>query len=210
MNEEIRIQLSALKDGELDRDAARFLCSRLASDEALRDQWSRWHLIGDALNQRHSAMLSNGLVQAVASAIANEATPKRQLGPTLIRWVAGGAIAASVALMALMVVPLNGSGDSVGPVGGLANQSSSSQVAPSVLTENDLRPQLAPVAQSVSQHESIALPPAVRVDPLVDGWVLRHNAVLAQPSDGTFVPYLPLVSPYRPAAQQVVVETRQQ
>ena len=208
MNEEIRIQLSALKDGELDRDAARFLCSRLANDEVLRDQWSRWHLIGDALNQRHSAMLGNGLAQAVAQAIANDATPRRQLGPTLVRWAAGSAIAASVALMALMVVPLNG--DSVGPVGGLASQTGSSQVAPSVLTENDLRPQLAPVAQSVSQHESIALPPAVRVDPLVDGWVLRHNAVLAQPSDATFVPYLPLVSPYRPAAQQVVVETGQQ
>ncbi|MBD8524805.1 sigma-E factor negative regulatory protein [Pseudomarimonas arenosa] len=205
MNEEIRIQLSALKDGELERDAARFLCSRLSNDQELRSEWSRWHLIGDVMNRRRSALPGSDLAAAVAAAIANDATPKRQLGPTLLRWAAGGAIAASVALMALMVVPL----DAPQQPGAMAGQVGS-QVAPSVLTESDLRPQLSPVTQSVSAVESIAMPPSVRVDPLVEGWVLRHNAVLAQPSDATFAPYLPLVSPYRPAAQQVVVDTRSQ
>lgn len=205
MNEEIRIQLSALKDGELERDAARFLSSRLSSDEGLRSEWSRWHLIGDVLNRRHVA-LNSDLSAAVAAAIAADATPKRQLGPTLLRWAAGGAIAASVALLALMAVPLNAPQDNAS----FAGQGPGSQVAPSVLTESDLRPPLAPVAQSVSRETSIALPPSVRVDPLVEGWLVRHNAVLAQPSDASFAPYLPVVSPYRPAAQQVVVDTRDQ
>ena len=209
MNEQIRIQLSALKDGELEKDAARFLCSRLAGDEGMRSEWSRWHLISDALNQRHSRLCGDDLSAAVAAALANDATPKRHVGPTVLRWAAGGAIAASVALLALMVVPMNASQPQPGPLAA-AEQPNDSQVAPSVLTESDLRPQLAPVAQTVSAVESIAMPPAVRVDPLVDGWLVRHNAVLAQPSDATFVPYLPVVSPYRPAAQQVVVETRGQ
>ncbi|HSX65013.1 MAG TPA: RseA family anti-sigma factor, partial [Pseudoxanthomonas sp.] len=43
------LQLSALMDGALAPDQARFLLRRLQHDEELTGCWERWQLLGDVL-----------------------------------------------------------------------------------------------------------------------------------------------------------------
>ena len=63
-------QLSALVDGELpDYDSDRLLVA-LASDPALRDQWSRYQLIGTAIRRGVPDMHDPGLAQRIAAAVS--------------------------------------------------------------------------------------------------------------------------------------------
>lgn len=102
MNEQIREQLSALMDGELDADQTRFVLARANGDAELVQRWARYQLAGQALRREAMPPLRAGFADAVMAAIT--ASPARQpLGQRLLRWGAGGAIAASVALAALVV-----------------------------------------------------------------------------------------------------------
>jgi len=47
MNTEIKEQLSALMDGEVQRDAARFVLRAVDSDPVLAADWSRFHIARD-------------------------------------------------------------------------------------------------------------------------------------------------------------------
>jgi len=107
MSEANREILSAGMDGELSREEIRFLLRRLEADSALANAWSRYHVGRDGL--RHEALppVSAGFADRVMAAIEAEsaqqvttvAAPRRRW----LHWSAGGAIAASVAVAALMV-----------------------------------------------------------------------------------------------------------
>jgi negative regulator of sigma E activity len=103
-----RQQMSALMDGELAPDQARFLMRRMAEDEGLNDTWERWQLCGDVLRGRAQAPAPQGFAERVAAAIAEQSVQPaanqefRRPGNRLLRW-GGGAIAASVALVALFM-----------------------------------------------------------------------------------------------------------
>jgi negative regulator of sigma E activity len=103
-----RQQMSALMDGELAPDQARFLMRRMREDDALNDTWERWQLCGDVLRGRAQAPAPQGFAERVAAAIAEQAVQPaanqefRRPGSRLLRW-GGGAIAASVALVALFM-----------------------------------------------------------------------------------------------------------
>lgn len=112
-----RETLSALFDGELSGDAARFALKRLGHDQQWRDAFGRWQLCGDVLRGQATAVANGDFAQRVASAIASEHAPT--VIPTVPKatflsgrrgWI-GGALAASVAVAALFVArPLsNGS-----------------------------------------------------------------------------------------------------
>lgn len=45
-------EISVLMDGELDKDTAQTLITRLKQEDELRYHWSTYHLIGDCLRQR--------------------------------------------------------------------------------------------------------------------------------------------------------------
>ena len=97
-------QLSALLDGELPPDEARFLLRRLQHDPELLDCWARWQLAGDCLRQRAEVPLPASFAQDVAQAVARE--PKLAVagsGGHRLRWAGGAAIAASAAVLALML-----------------------------------------------------------------------------------------------------------
>lgn len=102
-----REQFSALFDGELPGDAARFALKRLSRDADARAAFGSWQLAGDVLRGRASAGAPAGFADRIQQALAYEAstarsdrefahTPRR-------RWVGGAALAASVALAALFV-----------------------------------------------------------------------------------------------------------
>jgi negative regulator of sigma E activity len=118
-----RENLSALFDGELDADAARFALKRLGHDVQWRDTCGRWQLCGDLLRRQSGAGVAPGFADPgfadrVAAAIAADAalqnvrdtataqdasiTPRRAAGSRR-GWIGGAALAASVAVAALFV-----------------------------------------------------------------------------------------------------------
>jgi len=113
-----RLQLSALIDGALPLDEARFLLRRLEHDTELRECWERWQLCGEVLRGRVGVYAHDSLAAKVADAIAAE--PMAPLQPVArhrwLRWGSGAALAASVAMIALF---LTRQSPEVGPAGGL-------------------------------------------------------------------------------------------
>lgn len=113
-----RQQLSALMDGELPPDEARFLLRRLQHDTELSTRWERWQLCGDVLRGQTPALAPAGFAARVASAVAQEPGPSAAALPSqsrgrLARW-GGGALAASVALVALFMARQQTPQDDIG------------------------------------------------------------------------------------------------
>lgn len=101
-----RLQLSALLDGELPPHEARFLLRRLQHDPELAACWDHWNLCADVLRGRVEIMASNGFSERVASALAAEPVSKAVLvapDSRWLRWGGGTALAASVAVIALLL-----------------------------------------------------------------------------------------------------------
>ena len=102
-------QLSALMDGDLPPDQARFLLRRMEHDTELTGCWERWQLCGDALRGQAQAPAPAGFADRIALAIAAEPTRSAANGASprtrsnLAKW-GGGALAASVAAIALFMV----------------------------------------------------------------------------------------------------------
>ncbi|MEE4302718.1 MAG: sigma-E factor negative regulatory protein [Wenzhouxiangella sp.] len=100
MSESSRENLSSLMDGELDRKGRKFLLRRLAGDADMKARWNRMHAVRACLHQEKLA--TGDLVARVSAALDAEPAPSRSLPARLLRPVAGGAIAASVAVMAIV------------------------------------------------------------------------------------------------------------
>lgn len=104
-----RQQLSALMDGALPPDEARFLLRRLQHDSELAQCLDRWHMAGDALRGESQAIVSDGFAKRVAAMVASEpalrpaAVDASRTNRAGLRWASGVALAASVALVALFV-----------------------------------------------------------------------------------------------------------
>ncbi len=110
-----REQLSAMMDGALSADEARFLLRRMEHDDELADCWERWRFTGDAMRGIAGRALPVDFSRRVGRAIADDialadaveaqtlavaATPGARR--PLLRWGGGAALAASVALAALI------------------------------------------------------------------------------------------------------------
>jgi negative regulator of sigma E activity len=119
MEAHLRQQLSAMMDGELASDEARFLFRRLQHDRDLAGCWERWQVCSVLLRGQGTAvLLPSDFSQRVATAVALE-SPQHAFGgehalaangmhPRRWAWWGGGAaLAASLAL--LVVVPRQGS-----------------------------------------------------------------------------------------------------
>ena len=106
MSNDTREHLSSLMDGEISRDASRFLVRRLGSDKDLCATWARYHVVRDCLRDPDGGYARDDLCSRVRDAIEREDAPgqSRRVGRGWLRPVAGAAIAASVALVAVMAV----------------------------------------------------------------------------------------------------------
>ncbi|MCL1634009.1 sigma-E factor negative regulatory protein [Luteimonas sp. SX5] len=100
-----RLQLSALMDGALPPDEARFLLRRMQHDTELGGCWERWQLAGETLRGRAVAPLPADFSQRVAARVAAEPAPPLKPAAQSQRWTrwGGGALAASVALLAFFM-----------------------------------------------------------------------------------------------------------
>ncbi|KAB7776631.1 sigma-E factor negative regulatory protein [Xanthomonas sp. LMG 12460] len=105
-----RQQLSALIDGELPADEARFVLRRLQHDEELSGCHERWQLCGDILRGRVSVPAPSDFSARVRQAVAAEAQQAARSDAASAagkrrnwRWGGSAALAASVAVLALFV-----------------------------------------------------------------------------------------------------------
>lgn len=103
MSEVSKQQLSALLDGELGADEARFLLRRIQADPALLELWSRYQLMGDALRHRACMPVGARMATRVMRQIDEEKAPVvTHRSSRWVRYGLGGSIAASVAVAALV------------------------------------------------------------------------------------------------------------
>ena len=106
MNDAIKLQISAFVDGELPDNETELLLRRLSQDAKLRLQAAQYLSIGHAIRGDIEPAGMSGLRSRVAAALGTEIAepePVAELVPAkFMRPVAGVAVAASVAVMALM------------------------------------------------------------------------------------------------------------
>lgn len=204
---ELHESLSALLDGELERSQARFLLRRSAHDAELGARFERWRLAGDCVQRQRVMLMPAGFSGRVMAALADEAAPRRGLGPVL-RWAGGAAVAASVALAALLAVQPDPVADGAdGPA-----LAAGGEVATTPLREQDLRPDYARVpAQTVASNAGRAPAPAVITDPRIEAYLVRHNQALQARGRASLAPYVYVLSPDdagQPAVRTVSDEGR--
>lgn len=107
MNDKVSEQISALADGELPDSEQELLLRRLAAEPALRKEWERIHLMRDALHNELPSQLGPSLSDRVMAALEHEPLPVaepgwKRVGRQLGRPLAGLAVAASVAALAIL------------------------------------------------------------------------------------------------------------
>lgn len=103
--------LSSLIDGELDAHEADAVLDALCRDPQLQRHWSDLQLVGDALRSAEvAACHADGFCDRVRKSLSSEPTvlaPRRRARPAWRRYsVSGLAVAASVAAVAFVAVPL--------------------------------------------------------------------------------------------------------
>lgn len=162
-----RETLSALFDGELPGDAARFALKRLDHDAGWRETCGRWQLIGDALRGEATAHapvdFAAGVMRALTAqghrgfAVAGlPATTSGAGAPPVAavrrRWLGGAALAASVAMAAVLAVR---------PWSEAADPAPHGQVAASMAPGNAVTADAASVAdRPAARGPRAAAPPA--------------------------------------------------
>ena len=110
MNEQQRQAVSALLDGELEAPQAGQVIDALERDPELRALWERYHLIGGALRREGGALAWRDIAGQTRARIAAEPTVLsptnlRRRRPSRAASVAGVALAASAAFLAVFAVP---------------------------------------------------------------------------------------------------------
>jgi negative regulator of sigma E activity len=184
--QDIREQLSALIDGELERDSARFLLRRIGHDEELGARWERWHRYGEAL--RGAAQpLREDFAARIMAAIENDevqAAVEQPREHRVLRWGGGFAVAASVAFAALLLVRPAGNGETpMVPGEGIASEMPAmpvvedAVVAPSPYREQDLRLPQRFNTQTVSALDNSGYGLKFGFDPNAEAYRLRHQQV---------------------------------
>jgi sigma-E factor negative regulatory protein RseA len=109
MSEQIREQVSAFLDGELPNSETELLLKRLTRDGELRESFGRYALIGEAIRGTSRGLLTRGFSGRVNLAIDGELIPANEhlpptRGPRWWRPIAGAAVAASVAAVAIVAL----------------------------------------------------------------------------------------------------------
>lgn len=184
MNTEPRENLSSFMDGEVEKAAGSFLVRRLANDQALRATWDRYHVIRDCLRQQDASLVREDLCSRVREAIDLEDSQQAPVNQprSWVKSIAGLAIAASVAMVAIITV---GPGQQSGPDAGIQAPALAAQ-AESFVSPNmgNAVPASQPVnlgGQRASEREK------------AKAYLLRHYQLTADGAGQGFVALVPIV-----------------
>ncbi|MEO7757055.1 MAG: sigma-E factor negative regulatory protein, partial [Dokdonella sp.] len=194
---------------ELERDETRFLLKRLATDQELPLRWGRYHLVRQSMRRQEMSALAPGFADAVMARLDLEPGVQTHAVTSWLRWGAGGAIAASVAVAALVLTrPAVESTTGAGPlVARNASQSGApiavAPVAAAAVSTSEFRPPLlAPnmiEAAPVNFGSDLSQPMAV--DPRMQSYLIRHYQAAGAGGQSDFVPYVLLATPQRESAK---------
>jgi len=179
MSTEFREHLSCLMDGEINRETGRFLVRRLGADEELSATWARYHVVRDCLRNQEGGFASLELTARVRRAIENETAPSasRRGMPGWLKPVAGAAVAASVALLAILAI------DPAGQPGG----------------EPALTPQSVAASEGFTSPQGLDGPTLSSQVSLAGGndrinpYLLRHYQAVGSAGGRGFVTFVPIV-----------------
>ncbi len=185
MSKETREHLSALVDGEISRETSRFLVRRLGADDELRATWTRYHLVRDCLRHQDGVSAGEDLCARVSLALESEQPGKRfrTLPTAWFKPVAGLAIAASVALMAVVAV---GPGIPGAP-------QSASELAGEMEYEQFTSPQSLTSAPYSSAASYSGQSGSASTGRKMDSYLVRHYQVTGASGGKGFVAFVPIV-----------------
>ena len=179
MSDEIREQLSALADDELNEVERPLLFTRMERDPALRACLGRYQLIGEVMRGGAGETATLGVADCVQQALEQEvALPVASPVHGAARWLkpfAGAAVAASVALVALLAVTS-------------VNESTTQSVAP--LAKTDTAAETERVAASRNGQWNRIEP---GVDKRLSGYLVNHNEFAASRGVQGVMPYVRIV-----------------
>lgn len=200
MSDDVKLQMSAWMDGELDAQQARFLLRRLGHDDALARTWTRYHVARDGLRRQTQHFARPDFAARVMRAVEAEPAPSRASGRRWLRWSAGGAIAAGVAVAALVLVQPGSGPMSTGP--DAASAPSRLPTGGPVAANPAQTPLLTPFATPM-----LAQPAAATADDPLDfvrpaaysrelePYLVRHARAAGAAGEGGAAPYLLLIAP---------------
>lgn len=198
MTDEISRQISGSMDGELDEAEAAALAERLASDPDLKARFYRFHVAREAARGGLPPRLTPGFADSVRRALDQEppilapstSRPKRsgaRAGP-----MAGAAIAASVAVLAIVGLRAVVFSPSEDRPGGLAPQQSP-PVAQDTISREAAEP--FPVSAVGDTERADARRHRRReIDAQLSRYLVRHNELASPAGRSGFVRYVHLVS----------------
>lgn len=202
MTEKYAEKISMLMDDELPDHETANLIEGIEHDEWLKQCWERYHLIGDALKNNLPDMVHQDLAGRVSQALNAEQVhnlspiKRRRSAPGFMKPAVGLALAASLAAVAVMVVPWRS-----GPVTPQAGQPQASLSLPvqgddlavgSRMVSDRMAPQQPPAvatvpAATVAAHE-------IKVEPVLYDYLLDHNEYTDAASvQSTMLPYVRIV-----------------
>ncbi|MEO7064679.1 MAG: sigma-E factor negative regulatory protein [Dokdonella sp.] len=208
MNDQIHEQLSALMDGELERDQTRFLLKRINGDAELPLRWARYHVTRQTLRGQ-PLVLCAGFAEAVMAQLDQEQVLHVRGRHAWLRWGAGGAIAASVAVAALVLTrpgvdPGASPGASIARSTAVAGGSIGATVASARTSSTFQTPMLAPNVPVETAPASFGndLAEPVTMEPRMQPYLIRHYQATGATGQSSFVPYVLLGAPMRDNATQ--------
>jgi len=193
-NPELKEQLSALMDGEIDRESARFLLRGVDADAGLRTTWSNYQIVRACLRRQHEVVVGEDFASGIMARLQDEPAVRARNGVApWLRYASGGAIAAAVAVGALLVShPIQSPDNPMVAMPALA-----STRAP-VVNETFLQPQPSIVAQPASAtFGGDPYSPTVGIDPRLQSYLLRHYEATGGNGRVGMAPYVLLVVPPR-------------
>ena len=191
-------QLSCLMDGEIETRNAKFLVRRLALDAGMKQTWNRYHLVRSVILRKSAGPID--LAGRVGQALAAETSPQsgKLPGSRWVRTAAGGALAASVALVAVFGINQNlldmRSGEE-------ARVDEPGFVSQTTTLDRQFSAQPVPVSFTPASERSGQMDRQ-----RINSYLVRHN----QAAGGTgFVSYTPLLTARPPAPVQPAEVTEQ-
>lgn len=199
MSQQIREQLSTLMDGELARDESLFLMRSLQQKHELAQSWSNYHLARQVLRRQDVFLLPADFSQRILAKLEAETVHVAHAGRWL-RWAGGGAIAASVAVVALLFSgPRGGQGDVAGePLAASANNATQQPALMATPRPGEFRaPLISPAldVQPASVSTQGFASPSAPIDPRLQSYLIRHYDAAAGNGQSAMLPYVLLVVP---------------
>lgn len=213
MSQPIQEQLSALMDGELRRDETIFLLRRIDAEPDLGIRWSAYHVARQTLRRQEVLPVPANFAALVMARIEAEAAPSARTLPWM-RWAGGGAVAASVAIVALVAtapridgIPAAGQQVTTAASTGVATPAASVSAPGAEFRPPLLSPSLAvqPVSASSAGYSGQVTP----IDPRLQSYLVRHYDAAPGAGQAAMLPYVLLIVPSQQQAASTPAETAQ-